>query len=170
MTCIACQKEIVPESRFCYFCGAKQSEPAASAQAGSRTLRRSVADRKIAGVCAGLANYLDLDVSLVRILWVILSIFAAGVIAYLICWIVIPEEAPGTPPLSRKRLERSVRDAKLGGVCAGFADYFGLDVTLIRIAWVIVALTGTGIVAYIVCWIVMPEAAVNFQASASAAH
>ena len=48
-------------------------------------------------------------------------------------------------------------DKKIAGVCAGFARYFGVDVTLMRILWIIVALgTGIGFVAYIVAWIVMP--------------
>ncbi|MFZ0479809.1 MAG: PspC domain-containing protein [Terriglobales bacterium] len=52
-------------------------------------------DRKIAGVCAGFAHHLDIDVTLVRILWVFVT-FAAGlfpgVIAYVLAWIVMPEE------------------------------------------------------------------------------
>ncbi|MEX0895550.1 MAG: PspC domain-containing protein [Patescibacteria group bacterium] len=51
-------------------------------------------DRKIAGVAAAIANYFDIDVTLVRVAWVILlipGIFPA-VIAYFICWLIIPEE------------------------------------------------------------------------------
>jgi phage shock protein C len=58
-------------------------------------------DRKIAGVCAGLAQHLDMDTSLVRILWVFLT-FASGcfpgIVAYILAWIVIPEE-PALPPV-----------------------------------------------------------------------
>ncbi|MCK9290081.1 MAG: PspC domain-containing protein [Bacteroidales bacterium] len=57
-----------------------------------------------------------------------------------------------------KRLYRSRLNRMVGGVCSGLADYFGLDVTLIRLAWVLfVALAGTGLLAYIICWIVIPE-------------
>jgi phage shock protein PspC (stress-responsive transcriptional regulator) len=157
MLCQSCQKEILQDSRFCYFCGAAQ--PAAS-PSGAKVLRRSVSDRKIGGVCAGLADYLDLDVSLVRILWVLLAFAGAGILVYLACWIVIPEAPAATPAASRKRLRRSVTDAKLGGVCSGVAEYFALDVTLVRVVWLILGLTGTGIIAYIVCWIVIPEAPV----------
>jgi phage shock protein C len=56
---------------------------------------RSRVDRKIGGVCAGLAHYLDLDVSLVRILWFFIT-FACGIfpgiVAYILGWIIIPEE------------------------------------------------------------------------------
>jgi phage shock protein C len=49
-------------------------------------------------------------------------------------------------------------DKKIAGVCSGFARYFGMDVTLMRILWIIVALgTGIGFVAYFVAWIAMPR-------------
>jgi phage shock protein C len=56
-------------------------------------LYRSVRDRKIAGVAAGIADYLNIDVTVIRLLW-LLSIFVGGVLAYIIAWIVIPEEKP----------------------------------------------------------------------------
>ncbi len=56
------------------------------------------------------------------------------------------------------RLIRPREGRVLGGVCAAFGEYFELDGTLIRLAWVLlVCLGGTGILAYIVCWIVIPE-------------
>jgi len=52
---------------------------------------------------------------------------------------------------------RSVRNKKIAGVCGGFANYFGMDVTLVRVLWLLTVLcVGTGILAYIVCWIIMP--------------
>ncbi len=58
-------------------------------------LVRSTTDRKIAGVAGGLAAYLDLDPTLVRVLWVVTVIGAGfGVLAYIILWIVLPEGAP----------------------------------------------------------------------------
>jgi phage shock protein C len=57
-----------------------------------------------------------------------------------------------------KRLYRSRYNRVIGGVCKGLADYFNLDPSLVRIAWVIFTLFGgAGIVAYIICWIVIPE-------------
>lgn len=58
-------------------------------------LRRSRTDRMIAGVCAGLAHHFALDVSLVRVLYVLVSILSVafpGILVYIILWIVIPEE------------------------------------------------------------------------------
>ena len=60
-----------------------------------RLLRRSRTDRVIAGVCAGLAHHFGLDVSLMRVLYVLVSILSAafpGILAYIVLWIVIPEE------------------------------------------------------------------------------
>ena len=62
----------------------------------SRPLRRSRTNRMIGGVVAGLANYMGMDVSIARILFVLISIFSAafpGILVYILCWILIPEEA-----------------------------------------------------------------------------
>lgn len=58
-------------------------------------LTRSNNNRVIAGVCAGLAQWLSWDIALVRLLYLLVSIFSAGfpgVLAYIILWIVVPEE------------------------------------------------------------------------------
>ena len=56
-----------------------------------------------------------------------------------------------------KRLYKSRTDKKIDGVCAGIADYFNIDPTLIRLAWILFcALGGSGILAYIVAALVMP--------------
>lgn len=60
-----------------------------------RPLRRSRTDRVIAGVCAGLAHHFGLDVSLMRVLYVLVSILSAafpGILVYIVLWLVIPEE------------------------------------------------------------------------------
>ena len=57
-----------------------------------------------------------------------------------------------------KRLYKSNTDKKLDGVCAGIAEYFGMDPTVIRLLWVLGTLfVGAGIIAYIVAAIVMPR-------------
>jgi len=57
-----------------------------------------------------------------------------------------------------KRLCLSLSDKKLAGVCGGFAKYFGLDPTLVRIGYVaLVLFGGTGILLYIICALVMPK-------------
>ena len=64
-----------------------------------KKLYRSKKDRKIAGVCGGLAEYFDIDATLVRLGWVILT-FISGIfpfiIAYIVAAVIIPEEITGT--------------------------------------------------------------------------
>lgn len=55
------------------------------------------------------------------------------------------------------QLTRSETDKKIGGVAGGMAAYFGLDPTLVRVAWVIVGLMAWGILAYVIFWIVLPK-------------
>ena len=58
----------------------------------------------------------------------------------------------------KKRLYKSKEDKKLCGVCGGVAEYFELDPTIIRLAWVVFTLLGgSGIIAYIIAAIVMPD-------------
>lgn len=60
----------------------------------TRSLRRSLYDRKLAGVCAGIARYFGLDVTLVRLGWVLFTLLGgSGMLAYLIAWAIIPDEA-----------------------------------------------------------------------------
>ncbi len=56
-------------------------------------------------------------------------------------------------------LIRSTTDRQIAGVAAGLADHFNVDVTLVRVAWVIgtLASAGLGILAYVILWIVLPE-------------
>lgn len=57
-----------------------------------------------------------------------------------------------------KKLTRSTTDAKLAGVCAGFAKYFDVDPTIVRIIWAaLVVVCGIGLLAYLICWLVMPK-------------
>lgn len=62
-----------------------------------KRLYRSRTDRKIGGVCGGIAQYFNIDPTFIRIVWVVLILGAGvGLLAYLICWIVIPLEPAGT--------------------------------------------------------------------------
>jgi phage shock protein C len=63
-----------------------------------------------------------------------------------------------TPPPEPKRLERDMYQKKIAGVCAGFADYLGIDVTVMRLLWVGITLfSGAGLIAYPIAWLVMPR-------------
>jgi phage shock protein PspC (stress-responsive transcriptional regulator) len=132
-----------------------------------RRLTRPRLQGKIAGVCAGLADYFEVDVVLVRAAWVVLSVvpgaIVGGVLAYLAAWLVVPEsEEAASAPVGR-RLTRSAADKKVAGVCGGLAEYFGVDATAIRLAWAILsilfgAVVG-GVIAYLVAWFIMPRPA-----------
>ncbi len=56
-----------------------------------KQLMRSGRDKKIAGVCAGVAHYFDMDPTIVRVIWGVLAFgYGAGVVAYIILWIIAP--------------------------------------------------------------------------------
>ena len=58
----------------------------------------------------------------------------------------------------KKRLYKDHTDKKLCGVCSGIAKYFNLDPTLVRLIWaVLVVCAGTGVLAYILCAVIMPD-------------
>jgi phage shock protein C len=58
-----------------------------------------------------------------------------------------------------KRLYRSKKERVLGGVCAGLGEHFDIDPTVIRLAWAVITVIsiGTGILVYILAWIIIPE-------------
>lgn len=129
----------------------------------ARRLVRIQSRRRIAGVCAGVADYLEIDEVLVRAAWVVLTIapgaIIGGVIAYIAAWILMPEVAEPSVQLG-KRMTRSNTDRKIAGVCGGLAEYFSADPTVIRLLWVVVSIFGGacigGVIAYIVAWFIIP--------------
>jgi phage shock protein C len=103
MNCQNCQKEIAEYSNFCYYCGARQNTNAAPSAAPrpQKRLMRSSTDCKLGGVCGGIAEYLDVDSTIVRLIWVVLVIFPfpliPAVLGYFIAWLVIPQAPPPIP-------------------------------------------------------------------------
>lgn len=57
-----------------------------------------------------------------------------------------------------KRLTRSQTQRSIAGVCGGIAEYFNVDVTVVRLITVFLGLTGSGLLLYIAAWLLMPEA------------
>lgn len=130
-----------------------------------RRLTRARAEARLAGVCAGIANYFDVDVVLVRAAWVVFSIvpgaIIGGLLAYLAAWIVMPEGSGVEVTPSGRRLVRSDTDSRIAGVCGGLAEYFDVDATPIRLLWLIGsilfgAIIG-GVIAYLLAWIIIPR-------------
>src|ERR1041384_3557548 len=65
---------------------------------------------------------------------------------------------PEVAPAAQERLMRDMQHKKIAGVCAGLANYFGVDAVLVRLIFLVLAFsTGIGFIAYIVAWIVMPK-------------
>jgi phage shock protein C len=130
-----------------------------------RRLIRLPAEGRFGGVCAGIADYLGTDVTLVRLAWVILSIvpgaLIGGVLAYVAAWLVIPEGTYVRPSLpSSRRLTRSSTDRRIAGVCGGIAEYFNLDSTVVRVLAVILTIYPgvviCGVLAYLIAWFIIP--------------
>ena len=155
----------------------------AAGGAARKLLQRSVIDRRIAGVCGGLARYLDTDPAFIRVLWLIFTVAGIiglgigiflGILAYIICWLIIPEAPEGSEPIvqGQKRLERSATDVTLAGVCGGIAEYFSVDVTVVRVLWVLLTLCTLvigGLLVYLAAWVILPARAVPMAAAAPAA-
>ena len=90
MYCAHCGKEIADSSSYCSMCGASQRS-----MRPRKLLMLSLTDKKLAGVCGGLAEYLSVDPTIVRLVWVALSVvpggLVGGAVAYLLAWIIIPK-------------------------------------------------------------------------------
>jgi phage shock protein PspC (stress-responsive transcriptional regulator) len=153
-------------------------------------LYRNSDDKILGGVASGLANYLDLDPSVVRIL-MLLFVFTAGIgiLLYIILWIALPSK--DLENYVGKRLFRNPDNKVIGGVAGGLAAYFNIQAWVLRLilisplllniifgtfngiffAWhrdifpniLIAPFTGTFILAYIILWMVLPEASSQFE-------
>ncbi|HNP19997.1 MAG TPA: PspC domain-containing protein [Fulvivirga sp.] len=127
----------------------------------SKKLYRDEKHKLVGGVCAGVAHHLNFDPLWIRLLFLVLLFGSFGTIlvVYLVMWAVIP----GNPDLSEdNKLKKMFRDGEqkvLGGVASGIANYFGVDVVIVRVIFVLsIFVGGAGIMAYIILWIVLPEA------------
>jgi phage shock protein PspC (stress-responsive transcriptional regulator) len=131
----------------------------------TRRLERLPEQGKIAGVCAGIAAYLETDVALVRALWVLLSLvpgaLIGGLLAYIAAWVLMPVSHALAATPSERRVVRPRADRKIAGVCSGLAKYFAVDVTLVRLIWVVLSIYPgaiiLGVIAYGIAWFIIPS-------------
>lgn len=125
-----------------------------------KRFNRSLKERKIAGVCGGLAEYFHTDPVFFRVLFVVALVIlnVIAVVVYVIMWIVVPEESgqPG-PRKEQRRICLSETEKKLTGVCGGLGEYFNIDPIFFRIVFIFFGLFGIGIVVYLVLWLIIPR-------------
>jgi phage shock protein PspC (stress-responsive transcriptional regulator) len=138
----------------------------------------------LGGVCSGIANYFGIEPLVVRILWFFL--IGVNILGYLILWIAVPSTSVKEVGGVRKRLFRDLDNKILGGVCGGLSKYFGIQVWIIRILFLIpfirfifnfrhlhlwqfwefpdfpnfldITFSPGAVFVYIVLWLVLPEA------------
>ncbi len=141
------------------------------------TLYRDQRDKMLGGVCSGIANYLRIDTTIVRVLFAILAFgsFGVGLLIYVILWSILPSKFLSPTAISRK-LYRDPDQRVIGGVCSGIAQYFNIAVWIPRLIFVlplvvsfiekshffffpfIYSFSGTVVVAYLVLLAVIPKA------------
>jgi|SRR5579871_2406246 len=99
MFCTQCGTELRDQDRYCSQCAHPTPLAAGASQSKPTRLTRDIENKKIAGVCAGFARYTDVDVVLVRVIWVALA-FCTGIgfIAYIVAWIIMPKEPLASVP------------------------------------------------------------------------
>ena len=101
MYCNNCGKALAEDGRYCSYCGTVFGTAPTP-----KRLIRSRGERKIAGVCAGLAQYFDLDVLLVRIVCFFITLVSGvfpGVVTYLLAWIIVPGETKLRPVVAAQQ-------------------------------------------------------------------
>ena len=137
-----------------------------------KRLYRDENNKLLGGVCSGLANYFNIDIVIVRIVFIILFFsFGVGLIPYIILWIAVPSSATKVLGSMRKKLYRDTDSKVVAGVCSGLAHYFGINVWIPRTLFLLPILSmifewnhflfnvsPSSFVIYIIFWLVMPEA------------
>lgn len=140
-----------------------------------KRLFRNENNKMIGGVCAGLAAYFNIDITIVRLLFVVMFLsFGFGLLPYIVLWIVVPNSTQGQIGAVKKKLYRDGEHKLIGGVCSGISEFFGIEVWIPRVLFLL-PLFGIVIgefgewnhfdnflpgsfIAYLICWIVLPEA------------
>ncbi len=152
-----------------------------TAATGHRRLYRDENNKVIGGVCAGLANYFNVDIVVVRIIFVVLFFtFGFGFIPYIIMWVAVPSTATTQIGGARRKLYRDADEKLIAGVCSGIGNYFGISPWIPRVLFLLPFLSflahnhwggfwdfgdvvrftfsPTSLIVYIILWIVIPEA------------
>lgn len=144
--------------------GAKSSQQKESFSSTSTAQKRLLRDEKrkiLGGVCAGLGYYFNIDPVWPRLLFALLVLGSYGslILVYIILWIALPASTDLDDGATSKKMFRDPERKVIGGVGGGVAAYFGADLAVIRLLFVLLAFAGgLGIIIYIILWIALPEA------------
>ncbi|MFT6479419.1 MAG: phage shock protein PspC (stress-responsive transcriptional regulator) [Spirosomataceae bacterium] len=138
-----------------------------------KRIYRDTKRKALGGVLSGLAHYFNIDVTWVRIIFLLLVFglspitesAASGffIIAYIICWVAFPPNNKLEEDPKIKKFYRNPEGKVVGGVASGLSAYFGIDIAIIRLIFVLSGFFGAGIIAYIILWVSAPEAATLTQ-------
>ncbi len=125
-------------------------------------LFRSERYRSIVGVCAGIAIARGYSITLTRLIALFLLSTGFGFLLYLVLWLVLPRATSAgiSEPLSLPHdvLQRNSDNRMVAGVCSGLAQYFKLDVSIVRIVYLIAVLcAGVGVLPYLYAWFTVPQ-------------
>ena len=135
-------------------------------------LRRNPFNQSLGGVCSGIAHYLNVDTSFIRMAFVIaFFFFGTGVLAYIVLWLVIPKATGVEADQIIKnennnphKLYRNKETKAIGGVCSGIAMHFGIEIWVVRLAFFAgIFLWGSAILVYFIAWITIPKASNELQ-------
>jgi phage shock protein C len=128
-----------------------------------KRLFRDRFDRKIAGVCGGLGQFLKIDPTILRLLFVLICIYTfilPMIVLYIIAWILIPLGPTTYIQYPCMKFYRSRKDRKIAGICGGLSELIKVDSTIIRLV-MIFAMIITGIapliIAYLIGIAIIPE-------------
>jgi phage shock protein PspC (stress-responsive transcriptional regulator) len=134
-----------------------------------RKLHRLAGQKKLAGICAGLGEYFELDPVFFRLFFLVSLFFdGIGALVYLLLWIMVPEKpGPDGSGGAAKDLRLSRSDRKIAGVCGGLGEWLDVDPVFFRVAFLLFAFAcGLGIAVYVVLWLFLPRAPAAPLASA----
>lgn len=160
----------------------QQSNTGSTGFTGNKRLYRNENDKVLGGVCSGLANYFNIDVVVVRVIFAILFFaFGFGFLPYIIMWVAVPSSSSTQIGGTKKKLFRDPDDKLIAGVCSGIGNYFGINAWIPRVLFLLPFLSfisrwghwggfwdfgdvirftfsPTSLIVYIILWIVIPEA------------
>jgi phage shock protein PspC (stress-responsive transcriptional regulator) len=132
-----------------------------------KKLYRDEKRKLIGGVASGVAHYFHIDPLWVRLLFLLsffdffsfFTITGVVLVSYMIMWAVIPGSEELEEDEKVRHLFRDPEGKVVGGVASGIAAYFGIDVTIVRVGFVLsTILGGVGLIPYLIMWIITPEA------------